>query len=349
MPSHEGVIEGGYLRDILDQPSALEDTLAGLAESPALADAARRLATGEFQRIVLTGMGSSFHALHPLNLQLLNHGWTSIMLETSELVHYTPRILGPATLLIAVSQSGRSAEILRLLETRQSGCLTIAITNTPDSPLALGSDAQVLTRAGAEFTVSCKTYVAALMALAWTADLLTHRDPSQTRRELAEAAPAVAAHLSRWKAHVRELETELAGVRRLFVLGRGPSLAATGTAGLIIKESAHFHAEGMSAAAFRHGPFELLSGDLFALVFSGDPLTAELNRRLVEDILREGGRAALAGENAAPGLFRLPQAPAAVRPILEILPVEMITLALAAMAGREAGRFERASKITVIE
>ena len=349
MASPDGVIEGRYLSDILNQPGALEDTLAGLKESGALADTARRLGKGEFQRIVLTGMGSSLHALHPLQVRLLNHGWTSIMLETSELVHYAPGILDAATLLIAVSQSGRSAEILRLLEVRKSGCVTVAITNTPDSPLAERSQATVLTHAGAEFTVSTKTYVAALMALAWTADLLTQRDLSETRRELAEAAPAVAAYLSNWKAHVRELVTELAGVRRLFVLGRGPSLASAGTAGLIIKESTHFHAEGMSAAAFRHGPFEMLSGDLYALVFSGDPPTAELNRKMVRDIVRAGGRAALVGEGADPGVFRLPQTPAAVRPILEILPVEMITLALAALTGREAGRFERASKITAIE
>lgn len=349
MSSPEGVIEGGYLRDLLEQPRALEETVAGLEQSPALAHTAQRLANGEFQRVVLTGMGSSFHVLHPLNLRLMNHGCTSLMLETSELVHYAPGILGSGTLLIAVSQSGRSAEILRLLEVRKSGCVTVAITNTPDSPLALRSNATVLTHAGAEFSVSSKTYVAALLALAWTADLLTHRDLDQTRRELAQAAPAVAAYLNDWKAHVQQLKTELAGVRHLFVLGRGPSLASAGTAGLIIKESTHFHAEGMSAAAFRHGPFEMLSGGLYALVFSGEPATAELNRKLVDDIIREGGRAALAGEDAAPGAFRLPQAPPAVRGILEILPVEMITLALAAMAGREAGWFERASKVTTTE
>lgn len=349
MSNPEGVIEGGYFCDILEQPRALEDTLVGLQPSPALDDTARRLANGEFQRIVLTGMGSSFHALHPLNLRLLNHGWTSTMLETSELVHYASGVVGPGALLIAVSQSGRSAEILRLLDVRKSGCVTVAVTNTPDSPLALHSDATVLTHAGAECTVSSKTYVATLLALAWTADVLAGGDLDETRRELAQIAPAVAAYLNDWKSHVQQLKTDLAGVRHLFVLGRGPSLASAGTAGLIIKESTHFQAEGMSAAAFRHGPFEMLSGGLYALVFSGEPATAGLNRKLVDDIIREGGRAALAGEDAAPGAYRLPQAPPAVRGILEILPVEMITLALAATAGREAGWFERASKITTTE
>jgi glucosamine--fructose-6-phosphate aminotransferase (isomerizing) len=349
MSNNSYVIEGGYLRDILAQPRALEDTLAGLEVTPALRDTAERLAGGRFERIVLTGMGGSFWALEPLRIRLLNHGWTAVMAETSELIHITPGILDHRTLLVVASQSGRSAEIVRLLDVKQPGCVTLGITNTPDSPLAQLSDAAVITRAGEEFTVSCKTYVATLMALAWLGELLADNGSGRAKDELSEAAPAVAAYLSRWRDHVCKAQTEMAGVRDLFLLGRGASLAAAGTGGLITKESAHFHAEGMSAAAFRHGPFEMLSAGVYALVFAGDPATAPLNGRLVDDIVQAGGRASLVSEDAEPGLFQLPRVPAPVRPILEILPVEMITLALAAMAGREAGKFERASKVTTTE
>ena len=110
------VIEGEYLRDILQQPQALENTLETLDRSKELLDLAARLHKGKFQRIVLTGMGSSFHALHPLNLQLIGQGFTSLMVETSELVHYKNRFFDPETLIIAVSQSGRSAEMVRLVD-----------------------------------------------------------------------------------------------------------------------------------------------------------------------------------------------------------------------------------------
>jgi glucosamine--fructose-6-phosphate aminotransferase (isomerizing) len=314
-----------------------------------LRNAAERLAEGRFARIVLTGMGGSLWALEPLKIQLLNRGWAAMMAETSELIHVTPGLLGERTLLVVVSQSGRSAEIVRLLDVRQPGCFTLAITNTPDSPLAQRSDAVVLTRAGEEFTVSCKTYVTTLMALEWVAAVLTQRELGRVKEELSEAAPAAAAYLGCWREHVREAQAELSDARDLFLLGRGASLAAAGTGGLITKESAHFHAEGMSAAAFRHGPLEMLSAGVYALVFAGDPATAPLNARLVEDIVQAGGRAALVSEDAESGVFRLPRVPACVRPILEILPVEMITLALAAMSGREAGKFERATKITTTE
>src|SRR6266700_8333968 len=151
--SEFSVIEGKYLRDILNQPQALEDTLAGLEELKKSRELAARLEKGTFKTVVLTGMGSSFHALHPLHLELINHGLTAIMVETSELVHYQSRLFDPKTLIVVVSQSGQSAEAVRLLEINRGKSSVIAITNTPDSPLAAQADATILTQAGKEFSV----------------------------------------------------------------------------------------------------------------------------------------------------------------------------------------------------
>ncbi len=340
------IIEGGYVRDILAQPDALSETLAGLECSEALDAAAQRLRGGGFDRIVLTAMGGSYWALQPLHLDLLRSGYPSLLLETSELIHYTPGVLDSNTLLIVNSQSGRSVEMLRMLGMKDRACVTIAVTNTADSPLAQQADAVLETRAGVEYTVSCKTWVAALMALKWLADALGGRSLERSKEELAAAAPAVAGYLGGWRNHVREAVAQLEGVRNYFLLGRGPSMAAVGTGGLITKESARIHSEGMSAAAFRHGPFEMIDGGLYALVFEGDPVTAPLNRKLAEDIVRAGGRSAVVGEATNLDVFRLPKVAQSVRPIMEILTVEMITLAFGAMAGREAGKFERATKVT---
>src|SRR5947207_1575219 len=106
----------GYLRDILDQPLALRDTLDALTDLSALWPFAERLASGELRRVVLTGMGSSYNALHPLALTLLARGVLALMIETSELIHHAPALLEPRTLIVAVSQSGRSPETLKLLE-----------------------------------------------------------------------------------------------------------------------------------------------------------------------------------------------------------------------------------------
>jgi glutamine---fructose-6-phosphate transaminase (isomerizing) len=343
------LIEGQYLRDILDQPRALDDTLARLENSTALAGLAGRVNNNQFQRIVLTGMGSSFHALHPLSLDLLEQGFAPLMVETSELIHYMPQLLDPKTLIVAVSQSGQSAEIVRLIELNRKRAAVIAVTNTADSPLAENADALLLTAAGQEFSVSCKTYVAALMALEFLSGVLCKRNLERTHENLAHAAPAVTAYLSVWKDHVNDVSPKLAGTRHLFLVGRGPSLAAVGTGALIIKEAAHFHAEGMSSAAFRHGPLEMLSGETFVLVFAGEEKTRELNVRLFEEIREQGGRAGLVGEDTCSSAFMLPDTGNGLPSIMQILPVQIITLALAAQATREPGRFELATKVTITE
>lgn len=344
-----GVIEGEYLRDVLQQPQALEDTLAGLNTSRPLLDIAARLNKGTFQRVVLTGMGSSFHALHPLNLELIGHGLTALMIETSELVHYKSRFFDPRTLIIAVSQSGQSAEMLRLVQTNHRRSAVIAVTNTSDSPLAKHASATVLTKAGREFSVSCKTYVTALVALRWLGDVLCERDLRRTCQELKQACPAAAAYLADWKEYTCALTQMLANIRHLFLVGRGASLATVGTGALIVKESDHFHAEGMSSAAFRHGPFEMLGQETFVLVFAGDAKTRDLNQRLLLDIRQQEGRTEMVANDASVPACRIAEHGPGIRQILEILPVQMITFALAAQAGREPGRFELATKVTTTE
>jgi glucosamine--fructose-6-phosphate aminotransferase (isomerizing) len=343
------IIENDYVRDILDQPRALEATLRGLSVPDGLPLILRRLERGELRRVVLTGMGSSFYALHPLHALLTSRGFTTVIAETSELVYYLPRLLDCQSLLVAVSQSGRSAEIVRLLDENARRAPIIAVTNTNDSPLALQADSVFLTRAGQEFSVSCKTYVTALAALRQMGSLLSHADPVVSASELAQAAPAVRHYLESWRDHVVELAACLEGVRHLFLIGRGGSLAAVGTGALTIKESTHRHAEGMSSAAFRHGPLEMLSEETFVIVFAGDEKTRLLNTKLFEDIRQKGGSAQLLGKDAELASLRIPPVSESALPILEILPVQMITLALAAQTGSEAGRFTLGSKVTTIE
>jgi glucosamine--fructose-6-phosphate aminotransferase (isomerizing) len=349
MTTNYSIVQGPYFHDLMAQPTVLRDTLAGLKTDSRLEELLQRLAKNETARVLLTGMGSSFHALHPLSLDLAAHGFTPLMIETSELDYYYDQLLDPHTLLIVVSQSGESVEIVRLMEINRRRSPVIAITNSPASSLALHSDAIVLTRAGQESTVSCKTYMTTLMALIWLGELLCRMDLTTILGELELAISLSESYLKNWNQYTQDLATLLHGVRDLFLVGRGSSLAAVGTGGLIVKESTHLHSEGMSSAAFRHGPMEMVDSTTFVLVFSGDPKTVELNRRLYHDILAASGRAGWVGPDATHDVFRLAAAPSRIRPLLEILPVQLITLSLAAMAGREAGRFERAQKITTTE
>jgi glucosamine--fructose-6-phosphate aminotransferase (isomerizing) len=337
-----------YLKDLLEQPDAVARTIAGLEEADSLASFAEALRAGRLRRVLLTGMGSSYWACHPLYLRLLAAGLTPVMVETGELIHFEREWLTAETLVVAVSQSGRSAEIVRLLDLARGRSEVLGITNTPGSPLAARSAGVLLTRAGVEHTVSCKTYLATLLALEWLGDLLCAGATALLASEARAAVEPMHDYLRRWPVHVSELMRTLEGARDFFVVGRGPSLAAAGAGGLILKESTHYHAEGMSAASFRHGPFEMLGGTVFVLVLEGDERSAALNRRLAAAVLEAGGRTALVSP-ASEGAFGIPACAGRMRPLMEILPIEMMTLALAAVKGREPGRFERATKVTEVE
>lgn len=340
-------IAGPYLGDLLAQPTALADTIASFRALPPLP--AARLAACE--RIVLTGHGASLHAAHPLRLRLVQAGRTAFVVETAELIHAQSALLDARTLVIAVSQSGRSAETVELLEMvgrRASRPFVIGVTNGADSPLALRPDAPILLRAGSEHSVSCKTYLSTLAALEWLGGALCGDDLAPILVDLEQAAPAVQGYLAHWQDHVAWLAGEFTGLRHLFLTGRGASLAAVSTGAIILKESTRLQAEGLSTPEFRHGIFELINPALHALIFAGDPATAPLNAALARDVQRMGARAVLIGEDAAPGPFRLPAVPARLRPMVEMLPVQMLSLALAALAGHVPGNFERASKVTVV-
>lgn len=238
---------------------------------------------------------------------------------------------------------------MRLVEARPEGSALLAVTNTPGSPLAEAADVCLWMQAGDEFSVASKSYLASLSVLAWLTEVLCGGSGNRVLEEIEAVVPWMEAYLNRWRDHAGALAARLEGVRHLFLAGRAESLAAALTGGLIIKEASHFHAEGMSAAAFRHGPLEMAGPETLLVIFSGGADVRPANLRLACDVLSGGGQAEIIGEEAELEAFRLPEAPPAARPLLEILPVQMMTLALAGLAGREAGRFERASKVTTVE
>ena len=343
------LVEGPYLRDLLEQPDVLRLVHSSLENTPLHGDVAAGLRSGRFRRVVLTGMGSSLHALYPLHRALSRAGFASHWIEAAELLLGFEPLYGKETLLVGVSQSGESAELGSLAQRAEDFGHLIGVTNNEHSRLGRAAGTRLMMQAGPESTVSCKTYLATLAVLHWLGARLTRGESAREIEELLEAELAVRTYLGLWRDHVAELLPLLEGVRSVFVTGRGDSLATAGTGGLILKESTRQHAEGMSAAAFRHGPLEMAGQAVLVLIFEGDAATAPLHRRLAEDIVRGGGRAMLIGSGVGrPAVFRLPAVPAAVRPIVEILPVQMLSLALAARDGFEAGRFERASKITNI-
>jgi glucosamine--fructose-6-phosphate aminotransferase (isomerizing) len=292
-------------------------------------------------------MGSSYHGLYPLQLRLFALPVGVIRLETAELIHYARELIDPTNLIVAVSLSGQSAEVVQLLELTHPQVTLIGVTNTIGSALAQKASQAILTCAGDETSVSCKTYISALAALTWLGDQLLGERPYFPT--LADVPQKVAEYWSRWQDSVEMISQRLTGVQNLFLLGRGSSVAAACAGALITKEAARFGAEGMNSAAFRHGPLELISPRTFTLVYLGAHATRTLNVEIAKDILAAGGRVEVVGMDDGSPPFHLPICQPPAMPILEIQCAQMISLALAKIQGIEAGRFIHANKVTIRE
>jgi glucosamine--fructose-6-phosphate aminotransferase (isomerizing) len=339
-----------YLADILAQPSAM---LAALEEfdPKMLRDLARRLSDGRIDRVIVTGMGTSLFGSYPAWQSLAEQGVAAWWIESGELVHSVTRLITPKTLLWVVSQSGRSAEIVALLESASRAAFVLATTNDPNSPAAQKAHAWISMQAGQEHTVATKTYVNTLIVNYLAALSLAGGNLDPARRQAAAAAAAAEAYLQDAEAHISRMEAQIADGDRLIIVGRGISLASAETAGLILKEAAKVAAQGLSAAQFRHGPLELADPTLTVLVFEGEERSARLNRKLVEELQGYGARAFLITGKDPSGLPCIP-CPAGEgigMAVAEVLPIQMLSFPLARRNGFEPGAFRHSGKVTTTE
>ncbi len=330
------------LQDISDQPRALRAALAATTAAPALQ--AARAALGRASHLVLSGMGASYFAAYPAFLRLLGAGRPVAWVEAGELVHFAPEALGPGGAVVLVSQSGRSAEIVRLLAERR-GAVVVGVTNDPDSPLGRGADICLAMGAGPEAAgVATKTLACTMLIL----DLLAG-GAAADGSAVAGAVEALVAARDGW---LPELRGALGEPEHVWVLGRGPGLAAALAAGLMLKEAGAVHAEGMSAPQFRHGPLEAAGAGRSALVFVTPGAVGAHDVQLAGEMAAAGMRVAALCPGAVPA-----EVPAGVstlawpsaHPAALLVGPELLAHAYAARRGVVPGTFVRVAKVTTRE
>ena len=344
-----------YLAEIAEQPGILDrlGSRFDAAWGEALAGARARLAAGDFDRVLLTGMGGSLHGAHPAHLALSRALSVPVLLwETGELTQQAPEVVTPRTLVIAISQSGESGEVKRLTELgTRPGCV-IAITNASANTLANWADVAIATEAGPERTASTKTYTAGLAALHLTVAHLTGRKGASA--EVQAVARTVADLIERLPAPTEAAAAHLGHTAPLTVIGRGDSFGSAAMAALLIEEAAKLPCEPLTGGQFRHGPLELVRDGFRAVVFPGDGAARPLTEAIVERITALGGRVVTIGTEpaAASGSVlpvALPEVAPGLVPLVEILPVQFLVIPLAVARGFEPAAFLNAQKITTGE
>lgn len=337
----------GYERDILDQPDAIA-RVARAVFSKQLAS----LNLGRFGRILLAGMGSSDYATIPLEQAMASRGWPVWRLPAGRLLEMPALITAPA-LLWLTSQSGRSGEVVALLDRLpRHGVTVVGVTNDPASPLGHRADLRLDLDSGDEATVSSKSY---LNTLAWVSRVAAWvRGGAEGERLAAEQIGRTAETLRAWlSAPSPDIATlaarTLAGPQtRIALVGAGADAATALTGGLILKEAAKVAAEGYAGGAFRHGPMELAGPGLTVLLFGTGAEDDATIRHLARDLARTGSAVAAITPVPLEGATHIPVSGDSefARLAHGMAVVQQLSVALARQAGIAPGEFRWGQKIT---
>lgn len=359
-----------YLDEILGQPAAIRRAAAALARQ---AGALRELAALADRRpLILTGMGSSYDACLAAAAALGSAGILATPIEAAELVHVRSRLLAGGGILVVVSQSGASAEIVRLAEAVHvppRRPYLVAITNGAHTPLAARADIALDTAIGEEVCPSTMTFAGSLVALAAVAGVLGGGGggggpgPGAAARVAAvldqttitaEAAARVAEGLlvTRWTTG-DHLVAWLGPRRTIAALGRGTGLAAAAMAVLTIQEAAGLAATAFPTAEFRHGPLEIVGPGVAIILFALEPATVTLDRDFAAELAAAGAAVLLVGpaEPGASGVDTIAvHGPRGIlAPAVALIPIQLLARRLAHAHGRRPGELTRASKVTTRE
>ena len=324
-----------------------------------LAELGRRARGGA---IVMTGMGSSFDACQVPLTMLAESGLRTTLVNAAELLHFQSATLDGRTTLVVVSQSGRSVEIVRLLEElarRPDRPFVVAVTNGTDNPLAAGADIAFDTAVGDELGPSTMTFAASLVALDALARVVAVPtvDVDDIVRAVAAdvdgAAAAVGALLADRATVTSSMVRWSTGRPHLVILGRGTSRATADMAALTIKEVAGAHAEALVAADFRHGPLELVDPSLAVAFVTLETATDAIDRSFAAELAAGPAAVVVVGcepatKGAVPSIAIGP-VDRRLAPAVAMVPFQLLARELAIERGRRPGEFSLASKVTTRE
>ncbi len=371
--------KGGHphfmLKEILEQPRVIRDTLAGrmvsaLPELPELALSPLRART--FDRAALVACGTSWHASLVGCRYFEELAGLPAAAEVASEYRYRPPLAGEVgggaarqELVVAVSQSGETADTLAALRGAiTGGAHPIAVVNTMGSSIAREAKAVLYTRAGPEMSVASTkaftTQVAGLLLLSLHLGLLRGRIALDRARSLVAALGRVPDLLEAILPRVAELaETvapRLAETTGALYLGRGYSYPLALEGALKLKEITYRHAEGHAAGEMKHGPIALVGPRTAVVVVApSDRLRTKTLGNLEEVKARDGFVVAIGTEGdeeiarLADVFFPMPQVDELLIPLIAAVPLQLIAYELAVRLGRDVDRPRNLAKSVTVE
>jgi glutamine---fructose-6-phosphate transaminase (isomerizing) len=369
----EAAEKGGYphfmLKEIHEQPESLTQSIAGRvdredhirADELAGIEAAIRAA----DRVEIVACGSAYYA--SLVGASAVQAWTGLPARASvgSEFRYTPPPLGDRTLVIAVTQSGETADTIAPTRlARQRGCTVIAVTNTVGSAITREADAVLFLQAGPEIAVAAsKTFVTQVTTLVILAAAIAKiRGTLDERDEVAlgsalRALPSAAARALATAAETTpELARRYVNSRGFMFVGRGATYPAALEGALKLKEISYVHAEGYAAGELKHGPISLLDAECpLVAVATRSSVYDKLISNVMEGRARDARVIAVATEGD-PGITRsaddvcwVPDTHETLSPVLAVIPLQLFAYHIAVARGTDVDQPRNLAKSVTVE
>jgi len=358
-------------KEIFEQPRAVADALLGRHTEAGLLQLDEvRLSDQELRdvdRIVIVGCGTA--AYSALVAKYAIEHWTRIPCEV-ELAHefrYRDPILTRNTLVVAMSQSGETADTLMAIRhAAAQGAKVLAICNTNGSTIPRESDAVIYTHAGPEIGVaSTKGFLTQLVACYLLGLYLAQVRGTMFGDEISSVVgqiDSMPAHLERVLGDadaVYALARELVDARTVLFLGRHAGYPVALEGALKLKELAYIHAEGFAAGELKHGPIALIEEGLPVFCIVPPRGRDQLHDKMVsaiQEIRARGARTIVLAEEDddevtpyADTLIRLPRVPVLLQPVVATVPLQLFACELATLLGHDVDQPRNLAKSVTVE
>jgi glucosamine--fructose-6-phosphate aminotransferase (isomerizing) len=365
--------KGGYrhfmLKEIYEQPRAITDTFRGRIAPETgnivLPDVNLDPATvRSIQRVMFVACGTAWHAAMLGRSMVERLAGLPAEVDLGSEFRYRDAIVGPETLVVAVSQSGETADTLGAVKAaRLRGCPILAITNVVGSALAREATGTLYMHAGPEIGVaSTKAFSAMIVAtyllglwLGRQRDAITAEDVRKRIRDLVEI-PRLVEQTLELDSRVAELARHLSSATDFLYLGRGLQYPIALEGALKLKEISYIHAEGYAGGEMKHGPIALITDGLPVVAIA--PRDASYERMLgnVEEVrAREGliiavvqtGDRAVASK--ATHVLEIPPCADLLTPLLTVLPLQLLAYHIAVRRGCDVDQPRNLAKSVTVE
>ncbi|TDD41798.1 glutamine--fructose-6-phosphate transaminase (isomerizing) [Saccharopolyspora elongata] len=367
--------KGGHdyfmLKEIEEQPEALENTLRGHFSGGGIVLDELRLTEQDLRdidKVFVVACGTAYHSGLLAKYAIEHWCRVPVEVELASEFRYRDPVLGRDTLVVAISQSGETADTLEAVRhARTQRARVLAICNTNGAQIPRESDAVLYTHAGPEIGVAAtKTFLAQVaanylvgLALAQARGTKYSDEVAREFAELSAMPDAVRRTLSTVE-QVRELGRELADAKAVLFLGRHVGYPVALEGALKLKELAYMHAEGFAAGELKHGPIALIEEGLPVVVVMPSPKgRALLHSKLVSNIREiqaRGARTIVIAEEGddevrpfADELVTIPAVPTLLQPLVSTVPLQVLAAEIARARGYDVDKPRNLAKSVTVE